>query len=459
MNAPATVAHESTAREQVLRLLRDAAQGKAVDVNDLVRLATAIESDAQGAEERIAEAASKIEPVPLPPQPVIPPLDEAIAIAAERKLTKIVDPASMVRMKFEDAARVWFDANKARWKKRTAYGNRFGIEQLGKFFAGIRLDSVHIGHLLAYQEERTENPNGRWKKKSGVSNTNHELYFLSQILKMAGLWAPFADLYTPLPPEGFKKPKVMDDVEKRRFYAVAASRPEWQLALWVATITNNTSASGTELRNLQLADLLLDPARPRITVNAATAKCRVRGRSIELNAPGLEAILKCLERAKALGSHQPEHYLFPGKDRNRNKYDPTRPASDSWLNRSWRELRKAAGLPWLTPHCLRHQCITELGEKGAAPEVIRNIAGHVSEAMMRHYTNVRRDQQAAAVKLLESPVTKAKPVQKTGPVQISPPVPILSTFSFTTTATLMSRKRVVSRLSGQDLTAKTDFVA
>lgn len=76
--------------------------------------------------------------------------------------------------------------------------------------------------------------------------------------------------------------------------------------------------------------------------------------------------------------------------------------------REWESLRVAAGLPWLTPHCLRHQCITELGEKGVAPEVIRQIAGHVSEPMMRHYTHARRQQQASALKLLEPSIGQPK---------------------------------------------------
>lgn len=407
----------STARERILKMLTAAANGKQIDQAELMRLAAAIENDTKDAEQRIAdseaaarkaamEARRAFEIIP----PSIPDRRTALDLAANRKEVKVVDPEAMSRMKFEDAALAWYEANKTRWKRRTAYGNRAYIKALDKFFRGTKLSAIHIGHLLAYQEERTGNPNGRWKKKSGPSNVNHETNTLSQILAMAGLWAPLDNLFSPLPDGGFKKPKVMDEDEKRRFYAVAASRPEWSLALWVATITNNTSASGTELRNLTLADVVLGPGKPRIVVNAATAKCRVRGRSIRLNGPALDAIQKCLERAKACGSVRPEHYVFP-KRKGRGLWDPTQPASDSWLNRPWRELREAAGLPWLTPHCLRHQCITELGEAGAAPEVIRNIAGHVSEEMMRHYTSIRQDQQAAALDLLE-PDTHVAPSRR-----------------------------------------------
>lgn len=295
-----------TPRDQVLKMLRLAATGQPGSTEALLQLAATVEEGEMVAEQKQA----KPEAIPEPPSPIIPSLDEAIAIASGRKGVKTVDPAKLARMSFVDAASAWYEANRHRLRRRMAYGVHHGIKQLGKFFTDTRLDKIHIGHILAYQEERSSNSQGRWKKSAGASCVNHEVGYLAQILRTAGLWEPLAKLYTPLASEGFKTPKVMDDVEKRRFFAVAASRPEWSFAMWVATITANTSASGVELRNLQLADLLLDE-NPPIIVNAATAKCYSRGRSLELNGPALGAVLNCVERAKGCGSVRPEHYLFP----------------------------------------------------------------------------------------------------------------------------------------------------
>src|SRR5206468_9010008 len=43
-------------------------------------------------------------------------------------------------------------------------------------------------------------------------------------------------------------------------------------------------------------------------------------------------------------------------------YDPTRPAK-GWRS-AWRSLKKAAGMPKLRFHDLRHTCITKLAEAG-----------------------------------------------------------------------------------------------
>ena len=93
----------------------------------------------------------------------------------------------------------------------------------------------------------------------------------------------------------------------------------------------------------------------------------------------------------------------------RNSWDPTRPASESWLKKSFNSLREEAGLPWLTPHCFRHMAITAMLENGAAPETVRHIAGHVSEQMMRHYSHNRLEAQISVLGALDRsprPLTK-----------------------------------------------------
>jgi integrase len=66
-------------------------------------------------------------------------------------------------------------------------------------------------------------------------------------------------------------------------------------------------------------------------------------------------------RARQLGSIEPYHFLFPYRHGN-TPYDPTRQMSDNGVQKRWRVLREAAGLPWITPHVLRYQCITKMAE-------------------------------------------------------------------------------------------------
>jgi len=109
---------------------------------------------------------------------------------------------------------------------------------------------------------------------------------------------------------------------------------------------------------------------------------------------------RALDRAAKLGSVDPEHYVFPFRVR-RGEFDPTRPASSSFLRKQFDELRTAAGLPWLRPHDLRHQAITELLENGVPEETVMSMAGHVSSQMMRHYSHTRIKAKTEAVLALE----------------------------------------------------------
>jgi hypothetical protein len=74
---------------------------------------------------------------------------------------------------------------------------------------------------------------------------------------------------------------------------------------------------------------------------------------------------------------------------------------------------KRAATPFrgLRFHDLRHQAITELAESGASDSTIIALAGHVSRAMMEHYSHTRMEAKRAAVEglstgLIESGVVK-----------------------------------------------------
>ena len=238
-----------------------------------------------------------------------------------------------------------------------------------------------------------------WKKTCGPSIVNHELSVVQQVMKRAKEWSRIGDLDSALPTPTSMKKKVLDDLEKRQLFAIAASRPEWEIPVLVAKLTFNTTAAGTELRHLRF-DVILGLGQPRILINADTAKNSYRGRVIALNAQAQAAIARCMERSRELGAYLPSHYIFPYRV-HRGLWDPTRPTSSSWLRNSFGSLRKAAGLPWLTPHCFRHMAITTMLENGAAPETVRHIAGHVSETMMRRYSHNRLATQVGVLAALD----------------------------------------------------------
>jgi hypothetical protein len=211
------------------------------------------------------------------------------------------DAALIASMTFFEASKRWLEAHRSKLRERTAYMYEHHLGTLNRYFWDKKLEKIHVGHLRDYQRARIENRGQAWAKNAGASLINHELSCVQQVMKMAKLWLPISEVYEPLPKPPSKKKKVLDDIEERHLFAVAASRPEWELAFLAAKLTRNTTAAGTELRNLRLEDVILDSGEPRIVINAATAKNQFRGRTIPLNDSALATIQSCLARARKLG--------------------------------------------------------------------------------------------------------------------------------------------------------------
>ncbi|MGA2602199.1 MAG: tyrosine-type recombinase/integrase, partial [Bryobacteraceae bacterium] len=81
-------------------------------------------------------------------------------------------------------------------------------------------------------------------------------------------------------------------------------------------------------------------------------------------------------------------------------YDPTRPMK-TWRT-AWRSLKRAAGLPNLRFHDLRHTCITKLAEAGVPDHVLMSISGHISPEMIKHYAHIRSKAKEAAVASIQT---------------------------------------------------------
>lgn len=310
------------------------------------------------------------------------------------------DPDLLRNLKFSAAGLIWLESRKPYLRPRPYYLAGQHVKRLGMFFGEMPLRKIHIGHIREYQKARTHNPQRVWMKRAGPSIINHETSCLQSILKRAGEWEKIKPHFEALPLPRWKPPKVMSDEQEMLVFQIAEANPKWQLAAWAASLTVNTSVAGVELRSIQLHHVNMAARIPTLLVDVETAKEEIRGRVVVLN-PSAQAIMhKCLKRASDAGSYQPNHYLFPFR-RGRGSWDPTRPATASWLRRSFEELREAAGLPWLTPHCFRHQHATLSYEAGEPEQTIRLRMGHVSERMTRYYSSLRRESQKSAVDAID----------------------------------------------------------
>ena len=93
---------------------------------------------------------------------------------------------------------------------------------------------------------------------------------------------------------------------------------------------------------------------------------------------------------------RPQWYVFPFGKPQPN--DPTRPATS--FKTVWAAIKKKAGVTgrW---HDNRHTFITDLAESGeASDETIRDMAGHVSKQMLKHYSHIRMEAKRRAVDAL-----------------------------------------------------------
>lgn len=181
--------------------------------------------------------------------------------------------------------------------------------------------------------------------------------------------------------------------------AKAARSPAIYPALMLALHAGMRDA---ETRGLQWGRL--DLAKAYLTVGDSKTEAG-EGRTIPLNSALMGAMIEYAKwYIERFGTIQPEWYVFPfGKPRPK---DPTRPMVT--LKTSWNNVRTKAGVTgrW---HDNRHTLITDLAESGAGDETIRDIAGHVSKQMLRHYSHIRMEAKRRA---LESILPKPSPVVK-----------------------------------------------
>jgi integrase len=278
----------------------------------------------------------------------------------------------------------------------------------------VKLKYITAGQLREYQIARSKNllmtERGEmhpWKRPCGHSTINHELAALGKLLRHCGLWEKLGGYYAPRPIPAWSPRGVLNEDDEARLFDVARDHPEAELAYLVATITNNTSAAGCELRGLRLRHLTfreptldpktgLDMTPSEVYIPPEIVKNLNRPRNIPLNPAAKWAFQQCYKRALACGSCKPEHHLFPLRPRI-GEWDPEQPASRSWLRKSWAHLVRIADLPGLHPHDLRHQFITRGLENGVDPDSLRAVCGHVNPKLTEYYSHHRMQAKLAVV--------------------------------------------------------------
>ena len=267
----------------------------------------------------------------------------------------------------------------------------------------IRNVTRHLGRTMAVDvTDKTvaAYETARLKEGAAPKTINEEVGFLLRLLGEIGdgIRARLRRQKTLKLAVGKRVGKAYSPEEKEALLAAAktARSPAIYPALMLALHAGMRDA---EIRNLQWERM--DLTKAILTVGESKTEAG-EGRTIPLNSALLEAMVEYAQwYTKRFGPIQPEWYVFAFGRPWPN--DPTRPIVT--LKTSWNNVRTKTGIKgrW---HDNRHTLITDLAESGAADETIRDIAGHVSKQMLKHYSHIR---MAAKRGALEGIVAKPKP--------------------------------------------------
>jgi integrase len=274
----------------------------------------------------------------------------------------------------------------------------------------------HLGKMMSIEvtaKTVEDYRRARLEEKAAPKTINEEVGFLLRLLGDAGglirsrlkskktlklkLPKPVGKAYTP--------------EEKAALVAAAqaARSPAIYPALMLAL---NTGMRDAEIRGLQWGRM--DLVKAYLTVGDSKTEAG-EGRTIPLNSDLLYAMVEYSKWYTArFGTIKPDWYVFPsrngrpalGVDR---PLDPTKPMVT--LKTAWNNVKKKANVTgrW---HDNRHTLITDLAESGAGDETIRDIAGHVSKAMLKNYSHIRMKAKRTALESILTERADSKPAQR-----------------------------------------------
>jgi integrase len=319
---------------------------------------------------------------------------------------------------FEKAAQDWLEGREGRVAPSTLTIGRVSIMHLSAHFGGKLLCDITPKGVEAYQQARLrEGAQGR--------TVNIEVQALRQILKANKCWHHLEGEIRSLKERKGIGRALTPEEESQLLTSCAKADSVCYTATVLAL---NTTMCKDEIRNLRWSHVDLFPGV--LTVRKGKTSART-GRIIPLNLSARKALA---DWGNQFPSYKLEHYVFPWCEYRH--VDPTKPTK-GWRT-AWRTATRAVECPkcgllqrptgscrdpecetdmhdvksplaGLRFHDLRHTAITKLAESQASDQTIMSIAGHVSRAMLEHYSHIRMAAKRVALDAISTPLPDGPP--------------------------------------------------
>jgi integrase len=291
-----------------------------------------------------------------------------------------------------EAGPKWLQEHSRLLKANTTRNYWAALKLLNASFGNLCLRDIDVGHLRRYQQERGE--------AAGPYLINCELSVLQQILKECGEWDRIRKFYKPMRVPKRRGGHSISADEERILREIAFSKPKWCLAAHCMMVMLSTTMGFGELRHIRRRDV--DPKRKCILVRDG-AKNLYRDRTIPMNAAALDSMLWILDRWEKLGGKDESEFILPHRPRAfKGPWIFAEPMGS--IKTAFSAIRKEAGLPQFRIYDCRVQAITKLlSNPAVSPQVSKEIAGHISQAMQSHYSIQQFDTKMAALEALEHP--------------------------------------------------------
>ena len=274
-------------------------------------------------------------------------------------------------------------------ERSQTYLEEYRLRHKSYTFAEYAVGNVttHLGKMLLVAisaDTVKEYQSTRLREGASPKSINEEIGFLFRILADHGdaLRAKMKREKTLKLKVSKKIAKAYSESEKSALVTSAQAAPRSKSVYPQTMLGLHAGLRDKEIRTLRWEQLDLNR---NILVVGETKTDAGTGRRIPINSELREA-LDSYSRwyEERFGAIRPEWYIFPfGRPR---PWDPTRPQTT--LKTAWRNVKKKAKVTGRF-HDTRHTLITELAESATGDEVIRDIAGHVSPAMLRDYSHIR----------------------------------------------------------------------